>query len=77
MPWLYAIPSSDTGMHSRATACSRSLALMSARISRVGRASWQLGLYLGSSGDGQRNLGLTRLLLSTISWCAAESGVGS
>ena len=39
MRWLYAIPSSDTGIHSRATACSRSLALMSARISPVAAAA--------------------------------------
>jgi hypothetical protein len=39
MRWLYAIPSSDTGVHSRATAYSRSLALMSARISPVATAA--------------------------------------
>src|SRR5258705_257623 len=39
MRWLYAIPSSDTGVHSRATARSRSLALMSARISPVAAAA--------------------------------------
>ena len=37
MRWLYAIPSSDPGVHSRATARSRSLALMSERISPVGK----------------------------------------
>jgi hypothetical protein len=49
MRWLYAIPSSATGRHKLATAYSRYLGLMSARISPLAAAASSSDPRVGSS----------------------------